>query len=68
MGNKCFYGMQNLLRSKFIIKDTGCKIYKNIFIKPVVLYGSESWIFTKLNEDNMKIFEKKKTISMAQAV
>jgi hypothetical protein len=29
MGNKCYYGMQNLLRTKLLIKDAKCKIYKN---------------------------------------
>jgi hypothetical protein len=51
MENKCYYGIQNLLRSKLLIIDSKCKIYKT-FIKPVVLYGSENWILTKLNEDN----------------
>jgi hypothetical protein len=55
MGNKCYYGLQNLLRSKLLRKDTKCKIYK-AFIKPVVLYGSESWTLTKVNEDKLKIF------------
>jgi hypothetical protein len=40
MGNKCYYGLQNLLRSKFLRKDIKCKIYKTI-IKPVILYGSK---------------------------
>jgi hypothetical protein len=25
MGNKCYYGLQNLLRSKLLRKDTKCK-------------------------------------------
>jgi hypothetical protein len=53
--NRCHYGMQNLLRSKFLRKDIKCKIYKTL-IKPVVLHASESWTLTKLNEDKLKIF------------
>jgi hypothetical protein len=47
----------DLLRSKLLGKGTKCKIYKTL-IKPVVLYGSESWTLTKLNEDKLKIFER----------
>jgi hypothetical protein len=49
MGNKCYYGMQNLLRSKLLRKDTKRKIYKTL-TKPVVLHGIESWTLTKLNK------------------
>jgi hypothetical protein len=58
MGNKCYYGLQNLPRSKLLRKGTKCKIYKTL-IKLVVLYGSESWTLTKINEDKLKIFERK---------
>jgi hypothetical protein len=47
--------LQNLLRSKLLRKDT--KYKKNI--KPVALYGSESWTLTKVNEGKLKIFERK---------
>jgi hypothetical protein len=46
MGNKCYYGIQTLLRSKLLRKDTKCKIYKTL-IKPVVLHGAEIWTLTK---------------------
>jgi hypothetical protein len=58
MGNKCYYGLQNLLRSKLLMKDTKCKIHKTL-IKPVVLYGSESWTLTEVNEEKLKIFKEK---------
>jgi hypothetical protein len=54
MRNKCYYGLTNLLRSK-PMKDTKCKIHKTL-IKPVELYGSESWTLTKVNKDKLKIF------------
>jgi hypothetical protein len=55
MANKCYYGMQTLLISKLLRKDTKCTIYKTL-IKPVVLYDSESWTLTKLNEVKPKFF------------
>jgi hypothetical protein len=49
IGNKCYYGLQKLLRSKLLKKERQKgKIYE--IVKPIVLYGSESWILTKLNE------------------
>jgi hypothetical protein len=51
MGNKCCCGMQNLLRSELLRKILSVK-----YIKPVVLYGSESWTLAKVNEDKLKIF------------
>jgi hypothetical protein len=53
MGNKCYYGLQNLPKSKLLPKDT-CKIHK-ILMKQAVVYGSESWTLTKLNEDKLKM-------------
>jgi hypothetical protein len=57
MGNKSYYGFQNLLRSKLPRKETKCKICKTL-IKPIVLYGSESWALTKVSEVKLKIFER----------
>jgi hypothetical protein len=39
-------------------KDTECKIYK-ILIRPVLLYGCESWTITKKEEEKLNIFERK---------
>jgi hypothetical protein len=51
MGNKCYFGLQNLLRSNV----------KHIkpHMEPVVLSDSESQTLTKVNEDKMKISERK---------
>jgi hypothetical protein len=50
MGNTCYYGLRNILRSRLLKKDTKCKIYKAL-IRPVVLYGCESWTLTKTEEE-----------------
>jgi hypothetical protein len=46
LGNRCYYGLRNLLQSRLLKKGTKCKIYKTP-ISPVALYGSESWTLTK---------------------
>jgi sorting nexin-29 len=58
MGNKCYYGLRNILRSKLLKKDTKCKIYKTL-IRTVVLYGCKSWILMKTEEQQLSIFERK---------
>jgi hypothetical protein len=55
-GNKCYYGLQKLFRSKPLKKETKERIYKTI-INPVILYGGESWIL-KVNEEKLKSFER----------
>jgi hypothetical protein len=37
--------------------ETWCKIYKTL-IRPVVLYGSESWTLTKTDEEKLRISER----------
>jgi hypothetical protein len=39
-------------------KGTKCKIYKTL-IRPVVLYGSESWILTKADEEKLRTCERR---------
>jgi hypothetical protein len=34
-----------------------CKIY-NTLIRPVILYGNESWTLTKADEEKLKIFKR----------
>jgi hypothetical protein len=46
------------LRSRLLKKDTKCKIYKTL-IRPVVLYGCESWTLTIKEEEKLNMFERK---------
>jgi hypothetical protein len=39
-------------------KGTKCEIYKTL-IRPVVLYGSDSWTLTKADEEKVRIFERR---------
>src|SRR6202000_3327309 len=49
LGNRCYFGLLNLLRSKAIHRNLKCMLYK-ILIRPVVTYGSESWCMTNKEE------------------
>jgi hypothetical protein len=50
-GNRCYYGMLNLMTFQLLLRKTKCKpyVYKTIIL-PTVLYGSESWTLSKAHE------------------
>jgi hypothetical protein len=47
-----------ILQSRSLKKRTKYKIYKTL-IRSLVLYGSESWTFTKRDEEKLRIFERR---------
>jgi hypothetical protein len=57
-GNKSYYSVLPLLRSKAVSRTTKIRMYKNI-IRSVVLYGSEAWCLTANDEKNLNIWERK---------
>jgi hypothetical protein len=56
LGNRCYYGLRNLLQSRLLNKGTKCKIYKTL-IRPDVLYGRDSWTLAKADEEKLRISE-----------
>src|SRR6201996_7949310 len=58
LGNRCYFGLLNLLRSKTIHMNLKCMLYKT-FIRPVVTFGSESWCMTNKEEQILLTFERK---------
>ena len=57
-GNRCFFAMRDLFKSRLLSKYSKIRIYSAV-IKPVILYGSETWTITKQNELLLKRFERK---------
>jgi hypothetical protein len=58
MSNKCYHGLKNQLKSRFMSLKTKINIYKTL-IRPILLYGSECWAVTKLHENKLLTFERK---------
>ena len=56
--DKCYFGLRKHFRSHNINIKTKCRLYKTL-IRPVLLYGSETWATTKNDENKIKIFERK---------
>ena len=57
-GNRCYFKFLYLLKSSLISRRLKLLIYKSI-IKPVVLYGSETWTLTKTDEELIQRWERK---------
>ena len=58
MANKCYHGLKLQLKSYLLSIKTKIKLYKTL-IRPVLLYGAESWALSKATENKLQIFERK---------
>ena len=55
---RAFYGLKHLLRSKSMSRKTKFALYKTL-IRPVAIYGSESWNTNEEDERQLGVFERK---------
>jgi hypothetical protein len=56
--NRCFFGLRKHLQSTHLSRQTKFTIHKTL-IRPVLLYGSETWVLTKREENLLLVFERK---------
>jgi hypothetical protein len=56
--NRCFFGLRKHLQSSHLSRYTKFTFHKTL-IRPVLLYGSETWVFSKREENQLLIFERK---------
>jgi hypothetical protein len=56
-GNAYYYSVQNLLSSRLISENLKIKIYKTVILPVVLLYGSETWFLTLMEEHRLRVFE-----------
>ena len=49
--------MQNVLYSSLLSKNLKIEIYRRTIIRPVVLYGCETWSLTLREERRLRVFE-----------
>jgi len=49
-GNKCYYGLSNLLNPRMISKNLKIQLYRTL-IRPVVMYGCEVWTLRKSDQN-----------------
>jgi len=58
MANKGFYGLKRQFRSQFLSIKNKIKLYKTM-IRPMLAYGSETWVLPKSDEAILAVFERK---------
>lgn len=58
LANRSMYALNSILKSKILSRNTKLKVYKTV-IRPVLLYGAETWIIDKSTEKKLITFENK---------
>jgi hypothetical protein len=56
--NRCFFGLRKHLQSNHLSRQTKFTIHKTL-IRPVLLYGSKTWVLTKREENQLFVFKRK---------
>jgi hypothetical protein len=56
--NRCFFELRKHLQSSHLSRQTKFTIHKT-WIHPVLLYGTEAWVLTKGEENQLLVFERK---------
>jgi sorting nexin-29 len=57
-GNKAYYSMQHLLKSRLLSRKSKIRIYRTV-LRPVVMYASETWVMTTKDEYMLNCWERK---------
>jgi len=58
LANRSYFGLVNKLKAKNINRKYKVIIYKTL-IKPVLMYGAETWVLSKADELHLGVFERK---------
>ena len=57
-GNRCFYSLRQIFRSRAMSKAVKIKIYKTM-VKPVVVFGSETQAMAEMDTTRLGTWERK---------
>jgi len=58
LANRSYFGLVNILKAQNINRKYKVIIYKTL-IKPVLMYGAETWVLSKVDELRLAVFERK---------
>jgi hypothetical protein len=56
-GNRCYYALSKIMKSREISKSTKLKIYRTLII-PIVMYGCEGWTMSKHMEEALRVWKR----------
>jgi hypothetical protein len=57
-GNRCYYGISKLLKSKSLSRKSKTKLYSS-YLRPIITYAYETWSSTRVDNNSLAIFERK---------
>ncbi|PSN39256.1 hypothetical protein C0J52_25750 [Blattella germanica] len=57
-GNRCLRALNKTMSSRYISKKAKLTLYKTV-VRPIVLYGSETWTLSKNMEQHLMTWERK---------
>jgi hypothetical protein len=57
-GNQCYFAFLKLLKSSLVSRNTKKRIYRSI-IRPVVMYGVETWCIAASDRNSLEVWERK---------
>jgi hypothetical protein len=58
LANKGYYGLEIILKSRTIFKNLKIRMYMTL-LRPIVLYGFETWALRKSEEQRLGVIERK---------
>jgi len=58
LANRSYFGLVNILKAKNINRKYKVIIYETL-MKPVLMYGTETWVLSKTDELCLGVFERK---------
>ena len=58
LANRCYFALSNHFRDKALSRTTKLQLYRTL-IRPVLLYGSETWVISQADETSLRVFERK---------
>jgi hypothetical protein len=58
LANKGYYGLEKVLKSKTLSKNLKIRMYMTL-LRPIAMYGSETWELRKAEEQRLGVFERK---------
>ena len=56
--NKAYFGLLRHFKSRLLTRKTKCNLYKTL-VKPVLIYGRETWTLSNTNMSRLRSFETK---------
>lgn len=67
LANRCFFGLRKQFSSRLLSRASKLRLYKTL-VRPVLLYGSETWTMTRREEILLELFERKVLRSIFGAI